>query len=92
MADAVKIVEYPVVTYGYDPLGNVTSVTDQLGNATTYRYDALSRQTHVIDALSTDPQAANPDHSVVTTYDNRGNVAAVTDQLGRTTDYTYDHL
>jgi YD repeat-containing protein len=37
----------PVTTYGYDPVGRVTAVTDALGHQTSYTYDNLDRVTSV---------------------------------------------
>jgi YD repeat-containing protein len=39
------------LTYAYDPLGRVASVTDAAGNRTSSYYDAAGRLTHVINAL-----------------------------------------
>jgi len=33
--------------YGYDPEGNVSSITDPEGNETTYQYDLLNRLLNV---------------------------------------------
>lgn len=39
------------LTYAYDPLGRVVSVTDAAGNRTSSYYDAAGRLTHVVNAL-----------------------------------------
>jgi YD repeat-containing protein len=98
----------PITYYGYDANGNLKFVTDPRGSGpgdpqytTWYFYDAMNRQVLVIDPLGEDfqlnsiPNVAptpQPAHSVLTTYDAVGNVIAVTDELFRTTNYTYDNL
>jgi RHS repeat-associated protein len=42
----------PVVAYGYDPYGNCTSITDELGHASLYSYDAYRRCTRFIEPLN----------------------------------------
>jgi RHS repeat-associated protein len=39
-----------LMTYAYDPNGNIASVTDSLGGSTTYAYDALNRPTSIQQA------------------------------------------
>lgn len=92
----------------YDAAGRVTDSYDALGNRTTYAYDAAGRRTRVTppgplpaqftvnaagDALvftrDGDLDAAR---ATVTTYDEAGNVATVTDARGHTTRYLYDEL
>ncbi|HEX5495264.1 MAG TPA: LamG-like jellyroll fold domain-containing protein [Mycobacteriales bacterium] len=59
--------EHVVTTYGYDALGETTSVTDGAGNTTSHAFDALGRQ------VSTH----NPDGTSQTvTYDPVGNPVA----------------
>ncbi len=53
----------PVITYGYDSLGRVTSVTNPLGRITSYTYDALDRVASV-----TLPAISTTTGSFVTTY------------------------
>ncbi|MEW2260631.1 RHS repeat-associated core domain-containing protein [Streptomyces sp. NPDC047869] len=65
----------------YDPVGNLSSVTDASGKTTTYTYDAANRLTAVKDAAS---------HTSVITYDVMGNVASRTDPTGAKTTYVYD--
>ena len=64
----------PVARYGYDAVGNKTSVTDPLGNVTTYAYDARDRRTAVTDARG---------FATVTTFDRVGNKPRQTDHLSR---------
>ena len=54
------------LSYTYDKLGNITSVTHADGTKETYTYDALSRLVRV------DSQVNN--ETVVYTYDNSGNI------------------
>jgi RHS repeat-associated protein len=79
-------------TFGYDPNGNVTSVTKPLGNAsgaasgsytTKYTYDSTG------DLLtSTDPDGNETKYGP--SYDPTGYPLTVTDPLGNATAYTYD--
>jgi RHS repeat-associated protein len=81
-------------TYGYDSVGNTTSLTDPRGIVTRLEYDAANqmfRQTQNANAaaLSSDPAA-----NVITTfaYDGVGNLTDQTDALGRVTHQVYDGL
>jgi RHS repeat-associated protein len=62
-------------TFAYDAHGNLTQVTDPIGNATTIAPGRDGRPTSVTDALG---------HSATFTYD-LGDLATMTDSLGRTT-------
>jgi YD repeat-containing protein len=64
----------PVTHYGYDTVGNRTSVTDPLGSVTTFAYDARDRRTTVTDARG---------FATVTTFDRAGNQTRQTDRLSR---------
>jgi RHS repeat-associated protein len=83
----------PETTYGYDPAGNQTSVTEPNGNVsgaapgsytTTYGYDAINEQTSVTDAAG---------DKTTYGYDDVGNRISVTDPLGNITkqDYNLNH-
>jgi YD repeat-containing protein len=72
-----------VTRYGYDAVGNRTSVTDPLGNMTTYAYDARDRRTTVTDARG---------FATVTTFDRVGNTTSVADASGNVTRYAFDRL
>ena len=77
---------HPVVTYGYDAVGNRTQVTDERGNVTRFVYDELNRPVLRIDALG---------HTSGQTYDAVGRVASTFDDVGsdrRVTTYAYDRL
>ena len=57
-------------SYGYDGVGNRTSVTDANNNVSTVLYDSRNRATTITDALG---------HSTVIGYDGSGNKQTVTD-------------
>jgi RHS repeat-associated protein len=78
-----------ITHYGYDALGNLTTVTDPLDRVTTYRYDILGR---VIETEGNDPDGSGPGHGPITqsTYDARGQLTQLTDALGNVTVYEYD--
>ncbi|AGG88545.1 RHS repeat domain-containing protein [Rhodanobacter denitrificans] len=69
------------VSYEYDANGNVTKVTDALGNVTTMTYDALDRVSKSTDATN---------HATSFQYDVAGRLIEVTDPRGKATAYTYD--
>ena len=58
----------------------MATLTDPLNGTTRYQYDAFGRQTHETDTLG--DYARDPFHTIETRYDDWGNVAAVTDQMG----------
>ena len=66
----------------YDPLGNVTSITDGEGNVRRMEYDLNSNLTAVYDALGVKTAAYN--------YDAMGNIVSVTDAEGNVTENSYD--
>jgi len=72
-----------MVTYGYDGLGNRTSVTDALGNVTTYSHDRLGRVLTATNALGGNTSLV---------YDAFGNVVKTTDPKGNETYSYYDRL
>ena len=68
------------VTYGYDLLGNLTSVSDSTGNALSFGYDALGRQTSAGNSwLGTKSSA----------YDLAGRRTRLTHRDGFFVDYDY---
>ncbi|MFF4085178.1 DUF6531 domain-containing protein [Streptomyces sp. NPDC001777] len=67
--------------YGYDKVGNQTTVTDPTGKTTKTDYDAQGRPVKVTDPLG---------HFTETSYDGEGNVLITTDELGKVTTNTYD--
>jgi len=67
----------------YDPVGNVTSVTDARNYTTTYSYNALNRLQSVTD----------PNNKVTAYgYDDNGNLASVTDANNHTTNYQHNEF
>jgi len=70
-------------TYAYDPLNNLTTVTDHAGNLTTITYDSLGRKLAMDD----------PDMGPWTyAYDAVDNLTSQTDARGVTISFTYDLL
>ena len=72
---------YPT-TYGYDTLGNLTSVTQGV-QTRTFAYDSLSRL-----VTATNPESGTLQYE----YDANGNLTKRTDCLGTITQYYYDGL
>lgn len=76
-----------VITYGYDAVGNQTSVTQPLGNAATgtytsrTHYDADNEVDYIQDAAGNKTQYG---------YDDVGNKTTVTDPKTRQTQFTFD--
>ena len=77
-----------ITLYGYDLVGDLTSLTDASGKVTTNVYDGLSRLITVIDPLIETPV----DKVVSYTWDEAGNMLTKTDRLGKVTRITYDTL
>jgi RHS repeat-associated protein len=81
------IVEYDLngnsIRYQYDPMGNVTKVTNKRGYGLNNDYDAMGRLTRIADENG---------HSIKTDYDLAGRVVAITDPNGNNTRFTYDVL
>jgi RHS repeat-associated protein len=69
------------LSYQYDANGNVTKVTDALGNVIRMTYDALDRVNTSTDAAG---QVTAYQHDVA------GRMIKVTDARGNATSYTYD--
>jgi len=68
-------------TFGYDAYGELTSVTDPLGNPTTIHYNSVGLLDYVMDAQQNKTSFG---------YDGRGNRTSVTDALGTPTAFVYD--
>ena len=90
-------------TFGYDNLGNRTSVTDALNHKSTFTFNGAGQVTSITDPLQhTTTFAYNgPDLSTTTDPLNRvaqqfadtaGRVTALTDAAGQTTRFVYDGL
>ncbi|WP_136525967.1 toxin TcdB middle/N-terminal domain-containing protein [Geomonas ferrireducens] len=69
--------------YLYNPLGELSQITDHLGNLTQISYDALGRKTQMID-----PDLGTWRYG----YDRVGNLVSQTDNKGVTTRIKYDEL
>ena len=97
------VAEY-TTSYEYNSNGDVTKVTDPLGNVTRTEYDSLNKVVATIDALGRRTEmeyddrgnqvlTRYPDGSTETmVYDAENNVIASTDRAGRTTQTIYDAL
>ncbi|MFI9182074.1 DUF6531 domain-containing protein [Streptomyces goshikiensis] len=89
-------------TYGYDPAGNPTKVTDPLGGVTTTAYDALGKvvgrkdadgrtTSYGYDDLDQLTKVTAPDGAVTAyRHDKLGNLTERTDANGHVTAYGYD--
>ena len=70
-----------VTQYEYDPLDNLTRITDAQNNVKTMIYDGLKRKTEMND----------PDQGgKLYVYDNAGNLIQTTDNKGQVISFTYD--
>ena len=73
--------EHYTTHYAYDQLGNLTRITDALGNVKTMQYDALSRKIYMDD----------PDRGEMHyVYDDVSNLLQTTDAKGQTIRWNYD--
>ncbi|MGB2614010.1 MAG: RHS repeat-associated core domain-containing protein [Phycisphaerae bacterium] len=81
--------------YGYDPLGQLTSVTYPDGHVVEYVYDAVGNRMEVTDDGTATPYTTNEMNQYKTvgaatyTFDDDGNVVTKTEG-GVTTTYTYN--
>ncbi len=73
------------VTYGYDLLGNLATVSDS-DSGLVFTYDPLGR----LSSASTTEGPAQPTTIVIYTYDKAGNRTQMTDPHGTQTVYFYD--
>ena len=71
---------WQTISYTYDILDRLKTVTDDMGHTTTYEYDGNNNRTKVIDANGNATQYA---------YDERDLLWKVTDALTNTTEYAY---
>jgi RHS repeat-associated protein len=87
----------------YDIQGDVTSVTDALGNSSTFKYDSAGRLSGITDpngstaqfSYSGTDQVSITDslgRSITQFFDGAGRRISVTNPLGQTTQYQYDPL
>ena len=73
------------VTYGYDAVGNRTSMTDGLGSQ-SYNYDSLSRlssETRTFSDLGS--------YTLIYGYNLSGELASITDPFGAQVNYNHDN-
>lgn len=75
----------PVTHYEYDANGNLTKVTDGLGNVTVQHYDALNR---MVKQQQPHPTAAGQLGEVNMQYNSLDQLISVTDPNNKTTQYT----
>jgi len=82
----------PTTITTYTPSGQVAQTTDARNNVTQFRYDARKRVIHQISPQTFDAELDGMDFAITTTsYDPAGNVVAVTNPLGDTTNTVYDN-
>ncbi len=94
-ANHLTSVEDPVAnqtSYGFDPVGNLTSRTDGNTHVVHYDYDEANDLACVIgpDSAATTCGAAPSTSLTSYDYDEDGNMTSRTDAEGRTWDYDYD--
>jgi RHS repeat-associated protein len=70
-------------TFGYDPNGNLLTVTDARGNSLTHEYDPMDRLSRRIDQLG---------KAETFSYDGNGNVTSTTDRKTQPATFSYDAL
>ncbi|WP_053204941.1 DNRLRE domain-containing protein [Jiangella muralis] len=78
-----------VTRYGYDPIYQLTSVTNADGDVISYRYDSVGNLVTVVDPrknATTDPD----DVTTTTGYDRNHRPTTVTDAAGETSTTAYD--
>lgn len=80
----------PTTTFQYDANGNLTQVTDPLGQVRKTSYDALDRPYLVQEPSATTPGSTQG--QITTGYDGQDQVASVKDPRNLTTGYTVDGL
>lgn len=71
------------VSYDYDAQGNLSAVTDPIGQTTSYSYDDLGRREWIVS-----PETGTTGF----THDEAGNAVARTDSLSRVISYAFDGL
>lgn len=102
MGRATKVIA-PPVTAGtaetetlYDDFGRVLATIDPLDRRTDFQYDTRNRKTHDIlpevEVVGEDGVLGLVRPTIVTAYDEVGNVISVTDPRGHTTTTEYDGL
>ena len=76
--------------YTYDNNGNMLTQTDGLGNVTTVQYNVRNLPVDRIEPGGISGQIIDPERTMSYTYYADGSTAAVTDQNGVVTAFTYD--
>ena len=85
------ILKRPLTRTEYDAAGNVIATINPLENRWDFTYDARNRKiTEQQPAVANGPGGALTRPLITTTYDLVGNVIALTDARGNTTNTTYD--
>jgi RHS repeat-associated protein len=86
---AAQVAQNTTYRYAYDANGNLTQITNPLGQVTSQSYDALNR---VKQQLQPTPVAGGARPSTGYTYDGRDHTVSVVDPRNVITSYTYDGL
>ncbi|MGE3407544.1 MAG: Calx-beta domain-containing protein [Pirellulales bacterium] len=85
----------PEMAYAYDKLGRLVSSTDALGIVTLYVYNWRNQVTgtrQVVGEIDDEINEETDDIVTARAYTDVGLLATVTDSLGKTTTYGYDHI
>ena len=77
------------VRYSYDAAGDLTDVTDVAGGDTHFTYDAEHRMLTMRTPDQAPGVTGSTGATVANVYDSEGRVIEQTDQLGRTTKFSY---
>ena len=83
------LVSFGTRSYGYDPNGNLTELTDRNDRVTDYVYDALGRMT--TEKWFDDDEAPYPNRTLNYEYDWVGNLTDTSDPAA-SYDFEYDQL
>ena len=75
--------------YEYNRLGNLTKITDALGNVRNFTYDGLGKR---LTAEDLHASADGTFGSWTFTYDNAGNLTSQADPKSQTVNFTYDDI
>ncbi|AMO95566.1 RHS Repeat family protein [Collimonas fungivorans] len=79
------------ISYGYDAMGNATSITNERGYTTTQQFDSLGRKTSTSVPVNRVDDTGPPQYAVTTTqYDAFGNAVKVIDPKGNAGYFYYD--